>query len=101
MKNTLAALFQNAPSATARREALAMRTAAAYAGIAPEDAVFHKILLSGDTLGTVYELEFRNTGKNAGRCGMEYCCYVDAFTGEVRGFMATPGSVPYTQVLRA
>lgn len=90
MKNTLAALFQNAPSAAAKKEAQAMRTAAKYAGIAPEDAVFDKVLLSGDTLGAVYELEFRNTGKNACRCGMEYCCYVDAFTGEVRGFMGIP-----------
>lgn len=101
MKNTLAALFQDTPSAAARKKAQAMRAAAAYAGIAPEDAVFDKILLSGDTLGTVYELEFRNAGKNASRCGMEYCCYVDAFTGEVRGFMATPGGVPHTQALRA
>lgn len=101
MKNTLAALFQNTPSAAERKEALAMRAAVAYAGIAPEDAVFDKVLLSGDTLGTVYELEFRNTGKNACRCGMEYCCYVDAFTGEVRGFMATPGDAMRAQVLRA
>lgn len=90
MKNTLSALFQTTPSEAARAEARAMRTAAAYAGIAPEDAVFDKVLLSGDTLGAVYELEFRNTGKNACRCGMEYCCYVDAFTGEVRGFTGIP-----------
>lgn len=90
MKNTLAALFQNPASAAECKEVQAMRAAAAYAGIALEDAVFDKVLLSGDTLGAVYELEFRNTGKNASRCGMEYCCYVDAFTAEVRGFMGVP-----------
>lgn len=87
MKNTLAKQIHKTPPATGIKEAQAMRAALAYAGVAPEDARFTHVLLSGDALGAVYELEFRNLLADASHCNLSYCCYVDAFTGEVRGFM--------------
>ena len=74
-----------------------MPAALAYAGVAPEHARFDRMLLSGEPLGPVYELEFQNLRANAGRCGMAYCCYVDDFTGEVRGFMGISEPTPPAQ----
>lgn len=101
MKNTLAKLMHKAPHVTEFKEMQAMRTALAYAGVAPENAKFDKVLRSTDALGTVYELEFQDLRADETRCSMAYCCYVDAFTGEVRGFLATLKGVPCIQVLRA
>lgn len=75
MKNTLAKQIHKTPPATGIKEAQAMR----------------------DALGAVYELEFQNLLADASRCGMAYCCYVDAFTGEVRGFMGISEPTPPAQ----
>lgn len=97
MKNTLAKQIHKTPPATGIKEAQAMRAALAYAGVAPEHARFDRVLLSGDALGAVYELEFQNLLADASHCGMAYCCYVDAFTGEVRGFMGISERIPPAQ----
>lgn len=94
MKNTLAKRIHKIQPVTGIKEAQAMRAALAYAGVAPEHARFTHVLLSGDALGAVYELEFQDLRADASRCGMSYCCYVDAFTGEVRGFSGISEHVP-------
>lgn len=97
MKNTLAKRIHKTQPVTGIKEAQAMRAALAYAGVAPEHARFTHVLLSVDALGAAYELEFQNLLADASHCGMAYCCYVDAFTGEVRGFMGISERIPPAQ----
>ena len=97
MKNTLEKRIHKTQPVTGIKEAQDMRAALAYAGVAPEHARFTHVLLSGDALGAVYELEFQNLLADASHCNLSYCCYVDAFTGEVRGFMGISEPTPPAQ----
>lgn len=77
-----------------RRAAMAKAQALAYLGLNDDrDVTFERVEHVVDATGTYCHVEFRHNDPERHCGGMRYECYVDAFTGEVLGFLGTPDSI--------